>query len=134
MRLWIALVGLVLLAGCANFTSQQLRADTTPVRTFDVAQPYQAVYRTILTQARTCYAGSILLNPIMVEGELFPDTASGQIAVNLYRVGQMVALFAVDVSALSAMHTRVVIYAYWSAQAKRAPTIEAWVTRGATDC
>jgi hypothetical protein len=131
----IGVIGLMaLLAGCANMTGQHLRAEAADVLTFDVAQPYQAVYRTILTQAGACYASGGYVAPTVIDGELSGDTASGQIAVRLYRMGRMVTLLAIDVTARATEQTRVIIYAYSHAQRRDARAIEGWVTTGATGC
>jgi hypothetical protein len=125
---------LALLTGCASITSQQLRDDPGEVFTFDVAHPYQAVYRTILAQARTCFPSPGMFVTIVVDGDLYTDTASGQIAVDLYASGRQVAVVAYDVTALPTGQTRVRGYAYSHDWGRRARAAQSWVTSGAKDC
>jgi hypothetical protein len=124
-----------LLAGCATYTVEDLRQKASS-KAFEVDQNYQAVYRTVVGQARKCYEMSTLGARRTVQGDLYTDIRSGHVMVTWYTGGpglEADTFLASDITALGDKRTRVVTY-YAPDSDGAASVVEHWVKDGLQEC
>ena len=78
-----ALLGMILLSGCAS-TVSDLKADHV-VKVVQIEGNYQVAYRNIATMARECLTGAAWGAHWGVDGDLYTDIGTGE--VTFYSVG-----------------------------------------------
>jgi hypothetical protein len=102
----ILLVALV--TGCAPATFGELRKKPGGGEaSFQATQNYASVYRTILTNARKCYQGGAITAQLIVQGDLYPDTKSGEITVALHGGLGVDTYLGIDIKAIDDGNTTV---------------------------
>jgi len=99
-----------------------------------VEQGYQQVYRTVLTNARRCWQTGMITATMIVNGDLFTDTRSGEISVTLYGGLGPSTYLAFDVRALSDTQTQVTSYAGLSSWAGATELPRRWLLEGWQSC
>jgi hypothetical protein len=128
------LLAAFLIAGCAPATMQGLREQPgSQAAKFEVEQNYQAVYRTIVTNARKCWQTGMITAQMVVTADLYTDTKTGQISTALHGGLGVDTYLGIDIKALSDTRTEVTTYGV-SAWSKVAKVVEQWVKDGHTDC
>jgi hypothetical protein len=121
----------LLSSGCAS-TAQDMRTSAAH-RTLVVAQPYQAVYRKLVTNARNCWRATSLptTSHSDVSGDLYTDTRTAEITVAINGVVGAMTTLAVDIKALDDTRTQIDTYAK---VADYPNAIERWATTSSTEC
>lgn len=129
----ILLVALV--TGCAPATFGELRKKPGGGEaSFQATQNYASVYRTILTNARKCYQGGAITAQLIVQGDLYPDTKSGEITVALHGGLGVDTYLGIDIKAIDDGNTTVKMYSALSSWSGSMKTIQAWVEGKSTAC
>lgn len=125
---------LITIGGCAPATVQELRADHAGKHAFEVEENYQAVYRTVVTQARKCHQTGLITAQMVVQGDLYPDIKSGHVSIAVHGIGGVGTIAAVDVAALSDARSRVDTFYTFSSWTDFPPLVEEWVKDKSQDC
>lgn len=129
-----ALLLSVLLAGCATpSTVDGLRKDPAGREQFEISKDYQAVYRAIVEQARRCHQGNLITAQMQVQSDLYTDTKSGHVAVQLVSVWGPDVFAASDIASIGENRTRVATYYAVSSWKSFPALVERWVN-GSTSC
>lgn len=121
----IVVLFLCFVAGCAPPTAQGLREKHHGKAVFEVQENYQPVYRKIVTNARDRFQSARMV----VQGDLYTDTKSGNVTVTFYGnfpVGANTHI-TVDIEALSENQTRITTYYAFGTWRKHAKLVEEWV-------
>lgn len=127
-----AMAALVILAGCAPATMQGLREQGTH-ESFEVDQNYQAVYRTVIANARKCWQAGMITAQMMVTGDLYTDIQSAEVTAALHGAAGVDTYLGIDIKALGEARTKVTTFhsATWG---KAAQAVEQWFTKGHSEC
>lgn len=116
-------------AGCAPSTAQNLREKHHGRAVFEVQENYQPVYRKILTNARDRFQAGLITAQMVVQGDLYTDTKSGNVTVALHGGLGVDTHMTIDIEALSENQTRITTY-YALGTWKNSPKlVEEWVRR-----
>lgn len=123
----------ITLSGCAPATVQQLREQPKGQLTFQVAQNYQAVYRTILRSARKCHQGGLIAAQMVVQGDLYSDLQTGEVVVALHGAAGVDTHLGIDIKAVADNVTEVKVYSAFSNLAT-SRAVQAWVEKNSDAC
>ena len=110
MRIRIIAVGLMLVAGCAPSSSQGLKNKHCGKDVFEVHENYQPAYRRILQKTRANYQTGMITAQMMVQGDIYTDTESGNVTVALHGGLGVDTYVTMDIAALSDTSTKVTAY------------------------
>lgn len=121
------------LAGCAPATMQELRLKPGGEANFQSPQNYQAVYRTILSNARRCYQAGMITAQMIVQGDLYTDTQTGEVTVALHGGLGVSTYLGVDIKSIGNDVTEVKIFSS-SSNLAAAKAIRAWVETKSDSC
>ena len=121
-------------AACAPTTMQDVREKHSGEYTFAVHEPYQKVYRTILYQARKCFATGMITAQMVVDGDLFTDLKTGNVSVALHGGAGVNTFLVIDIKESTDMSTAVTVYNSVGTWEKPAKAVEEWVIDGSTEC
>lgn len=129
------MVFVVALAGCAPATMQGVR-DLGPQKTYSfvVDQGYQAVYRTVLSQARKCYQTGMITAQMVVQGDLYHDTKSGTVSVALHGGLGVDTYQVIDITADGNSKTTIKAHYATGSIQKYGDLLKRWVLEGYKDC
>lgn len=130
----IMALAVALLAGCAPATVGALRTQSAGKQVFEVDTNYQAVYRTIIERARSCFQAGMITAQMMVQGDLYTDIRSGTISVALHGGLGVDTYLAIDVSAIGENRARVETYYAMNVHETNARAVEEWVRTGSAEC
>lgn len=97
----ITLILLLFVTGCGPATIQGLRDNPAGVVAFEVDQPYQTVYRRIVTRAREKFQTRY----VPVSGDLFIDSQEANVVVFFEW-----PVLVIDIKAISASRTKVTTF------------------------
>lgn len=122
------------LAGCAPATMQGLREKPGGSGSFEAAQDYQRVYRTVLDNARRCYQHGMVTATMVVQGDLFTDTRTGVVTVALHGGMGVDTHLGVDVKSLGENRTQVTTYHAMSGWSDSPAMVRQWVLDGSAEC
>jgi len=99
------------IAGCAPSTAGGVRELGTDRRyTFEAEQNYQQVYRKVLANARKCYQTGLITAQMVVQGDLYHDTKTGEITVALHGGFGVDTYEVIDIAAIGDSRTKIVGY------------------------
>jgi hypothetical protein len=102
--------------------------------TFKASEPYQAVYRTVLHQARECFATGMITAQMVVDGDLYTDIKSGNVSVALHGGAGVDTYLVIDIKESTSTSSSVTVYNSLSTWERPARAVESWVLHGATEC
>lgn len=125
----------VFLSGCTPSTAGGVR-DMGPDRrySFTVPENYQPVYRKILSQERKCKQAGWIASQWVVQGDLYHDTKSGQITLELHGATGVNVYDVVDVEFIDDKNTRVTAYFPFGPAEKFGRIIQEWVLEDSKEC
>lgn len=122
------------LAGCAPATMQGLREKPHGQTKFEVQRSYQSVYRTVLNNSRKCWQAGLITAQMIVTGDLYSDTRSGEVTVALHGGAGVDTYFGVDIKAVAEDRTEVQTFSAGRGWAPAASAVKEWLELGHTDC
>jgi hypothetical protein len=122
------------LTGCAPATIEGVRQAPAGHETLVLEQGYQQAYRTVVTNARRCYQTGMITAQMVVTGDLYSDTQSGQITVALHGAVGVDTYLGVDIKALSDQRSQVDSYVSLSSWKPALGVVKRWLTEGSTEC
>ena len=130
----LSFVAVVVLAGCAPATIEGVRQAPAGHETLVLDQPYQQVYRTVVTNARRCYQTGMVTAQMVVTGDLYTDTQTGQVTVALHGGLGVDTYMGVDIKALDDKRSQVDTFVSLSTWTRALPMVKRWLTQGDTPC
>ena len=101
---------------------------------FTVQENYQPVYRKILAQERKCYQTGMITAQMVVQGDLYHDTKSGEITVALHGGAGVNTYQVIDIEAIDDMRTKVVGYYAVGPVEKYGRILKEWVLEDSKEC
>jgi hypothetical protein len=122
------------LSACAPATIQGLKAQHAGKLAFEIDQNYQSVYRSIVTQARTCYQAGMITAQMIVQGDLYTDIRSGNVTVALHGGLGIDTYLTIDITAIGDNKTSVQTYYATDTWHNGAGAVERWVKNKSTEC
>lgn len=133
MRGIAATIIMVLLAGCAAQSVDEIKQKPSKVHVFSRAANYQEIYRSIAQTARTCWAGT-QLSPAqtLVDTDLYSELGKGEITMWMSHLGPSIYLHALIQKKADAL-TEVTVYTFYSTWDVMGPKLERWAD-GSRDC
>jgi len=134
LRLIVSFLLAAALAGCAPATLQGLREKPAGSSTFEAPQNYQRAYRTIITNARKCYQTGMITAQMVVTGDLYNDTKTGEVTVALHGGLGVDTYLGIDIKALTEETTQVKTFHALSSWKDGATLVKQWVLDGSTEC
>ncbi len=134
MKIIFAIFIALSIVACAPATIEGLRKDYANRYTFTVNENYQPVYRKILSTARKCYQTGMITAQMVVQGDLYQDTKSGNVTVALHGGFGVDTHMTIDVSALNDETTKVVVFNAVSTWNSAAQAVREWVEKDSTEC
>ena len=125
-----AAVSAVALSGCAASSVGDLRAN--PAKRYEFTSPdgYQQVYRNIARMARECWAGGFIGSQFVVDADLFPDLAVGEVTIRVAGLTNMVHANALVTPSDAKEGARVVVWNSLSTWNDMGPRIQRWASGG----
>lgn len=134
-RILCLFVALVTLTSCAPSTAAGVRAlGETRQFTFTAPQNYQAVYRKVLDQSRTCWQGGLITAQMMVNGDLYTDIKSGTITVALSGGLGVDVYQVIDISLVNENESLIKAYFPRGQVANYGKMLKQWVLDNSTSC
>ena len=117
---------ILMLFGCTPTDMEILEEDYAYRDSFTVEKNYQQVYRETLNRSQVCFP------KFFIQEHLYTDKQSGTIEV-MEITGNDI-LIAVEISAIDANRTNVIVYSEESALNKEAKAIKHWLISGSEKC
>lgn len=133
-RKTVALALICLLTACAPATMQGVREKHSGEYSFTANESYQAVYRTVLHQARDCFATGMITAQVIVDGDLYTDIKSGNISVALHGGAGVDTYLVIDIKESTPTSSKVTVYNSLSTWERSARAVEGWILHGSTEC
>lgn len=122
-----------LLAGCAPATMRELRQKPGSEVSFQTMQNYQAVYRTVLSNARRCHQFGMITAQWVVQGDLYTDTQAGEVTVALHGGLGVSTYLGVDIKAIGSHMTEVRVVSF-SSNRDTTRAVQGWVEGRSNRC
>lgn len=122
------------LAACAPATVQELQSAPIEKLSFEIAQPYQHVYRAILDQARRCFHGGYTDARLYVGGDLYYDLKTGHVSVEAHTSNGAEIYLAADITAQGDTLSKVDVLVGLKLWDGLATDVEGWARQTSKRC
>ena len=135
-QITLFLLTVIMATGCSSSGKQ---SSTTEVKnqdvdyTFEVDKKYQAVYRHVLEQARTCTKPQFTAK-MVVNGELLEDIKAADISVTLQGLFSNNHYLKIRIDSVSDTRTKIHVINKLPRWNDLARAVKAWVVEGSTKC
>ena len=117
---------ILMLFGCTPTDMEILEEDYAYRDSFTVEKNYQQVYRETLNRSQVCFP------KFFIQEHLYTDKQSG--TIEIMGITDNNIFLAVEISAIDANRTKVIVYSDDSAWIKEAKAIKHWLISGSEKC